>query len=182
MEGGAAERDELLRRQMKIMPPARFEQLVMELAQREFPEVRRLQRPDGGADVLRPAIEGRKAEVWQAKRYGDSINWEECQNSLATAIKRWKPAIVIFCFARDLSQQLEASFAQKLVEHPDAQANDVAVTVWNQSELVRRLEENPELKPRFFGPEQDPLIMRLDRMAKAGGLLESAEDLARIFR
>ena len=151
MEGGAAERDELLRRQMKIMPPARFEQLVMELAQREFPEVRRLQRPDGGADVLRPAIEGRKAEVWQAKRYGDSINWEECQNSLATAIQALEAGHRhLLLRTRPVSAAGGAVFAQKLVEHPDAQANDVAVTVWNQSELVRRLEENPELKPRFF--------------------------------
>lgn len=177
MEGGAAERDELLRRQMKVMPPARFEQLVLELAQREFPDVRRLQHPDGGADVLRPGTAERKAEVWQAKRYGDSINWEECENSLTSAMKRWRPSKIIFCFARDLSQQLEDSFETKLVKHPNAQREGVEVTVWNQSELVRRLDENDDLKPRFFGPEQDALVTKLDRMVKAGGKLESAGDL-----
>jgi hypothetical protein len=177
MEGGAAERDALLRQQMKVMPPERFEQMVADLAQREFPEVRRLQHPDGGADTLRPPTEDRKAEVWQAKRYGDDINWKECEDSLTTAIERWDPSRVTFCFARDLSQQLEGSFEERLVQHPDVQSEVVEVTLWNQSELVRRLDENPDLKVRFFGPEQESMIVRLDRMAKAGGKLESAEDL-----
>jgi hypothetical protein len=42
---------------------------------------------------------------------------------------------------------------------------------------VRRLEDNPELKPRFFGPEQDPMMVRLDRLVKSGGKLETGADL-----
>ncbi len=178
MEGGAAERDALLRQQMKVMPPERFEQVVLELAQREYPgEVRRLKHPDGGADTLRPATTDRKAEVWQAKRYGDDINWEECEKSLTAAIKRWDPSKVTFVFARDLSQQLEGSFQTRLVEHAGAQRAGVAVLLWNQSEVVRRLDENPDLKPRFFGPEQESIYDALDRTIKAGGRLESGADL-----
>jgi uncharacterized protein YcbX len=89
MERVAAELDALLRQHMKVMPPERFEQLVHALAQREFPAIRRLQHPDGGADVLLPATDEQKAEVWQAKRYGDDINREECEDSLAAAVNRW---------------------------------------------------------------------------------------------
>ena len=178
MEGGAAERDALLRQQMKVMPPERFEQMVLELAQREYPgEVRRLQHPDGGADTLRPATADRKAEVWQAKRYGDDINWEECEKSLIAAIKRWDPSKVTFVFARDLSQQLERSFQRRLVEHEDARRAGVELVPWNQSEVVRRLDENPDLKMRFFGPEQESIFDALDRTIKSGGRLESGADL-----
>jgi len=51
---------------MKVMPPERFEQLVFELAKREYPDVRRLQHPDGGADPLRPPRTDRYAERVQA--------------------------------------------------------------------------------------------------------------------
>jgi integrase len=56
MDEGRAEREELLRRQLKVMSADQFEVLVFELARREEPDVRRLIAPDGGADTLRPAI------------------------------------------------------------------------------------------------------------------------------
>jgi len=102
---------------------------------------------------------------------------EECENSLTSSIRRWKPSKVIFCFARDLSQQLEETFEAKLVNHPDARREGVEVTVWNQSELVRRLGDNPDLKPGFFGPEQETMMVKLDRVVKSGGKLETGEDL-----
>ena len=49
--------------------------------------------------------------------------------------------------------------------------------LWNQSEIVRRLEENADLRSAFFGPEQEPMMVKLDRMVKAGGKLESTQDL-----
>src|SRR5687767_8844940 len=101
MDDGAHEREQLLRVQLKVMPPERFEQLVLELVRSEYADARRLQHPDGGADTLRPAAGSRKAWVWQAKRYGSAINWDECENSLVTAIKRWEPGRVTFVFARD---------------------------------------------------------------------------------
>ena len=110
MEEGAAERDALLRRQLQAMSPGRFEQLVFELAQRQDPAVRRLQHPDAGADTLLPATDRRPAEVWQAKRYPDSINWTECEDSLDAAIERYKPSKVIFAFpAISLSSWSRAS-------------------------------------------------------------------------
>lgn len=83
------------------MPPDQFEQLIFELAHREDPEVRRLVHPDGGADTLRPVAEDRASEVWQAKRYPNTINWKECEDSLDSSIDRWKPSKVTFVFARD---------------------------------------------------------------------------------
>ena len=177
MEGGAAERDALLRRQMEVMPPDRFEQLIFELAHREDPAVRRLQHPDGGADTLRPAAGGLPAVVWQAKRYPGAINWKECEDSLDSAIERFKPAAVIFAFPRDLSQQLEKSFETRLVQRTSSPAAPVEVGLWNRSEIVRRLAEHPDLRATFFGPEQNSVMVTLDRMIKAGGKLESGHDL-----
>lgn len=173
---GASERDALLRERMRVMPPERFEQLVFELVRREYPDAVRLQHPDGGADTLRQADGERAAEVWQAKRYGSSINWGECQESLASSIKRWHPSKVVFCFARDLSQQLERSFKEKLAEHDDALAKEVQVLFWSQSELVRRLDENPDIKERYFA-DQAQLMEIVDRAVKAGGRIESGADL-----
>jgi hypothetical protein len=64
-----------------------------------------------------------------------------------------------------------------LVERKSARDENVEVNYWNQSELVRRLEQNPDLKPVFFGPEQDPMLVKLDRLVKSGGKLETGEDL-----
>jgi hypothetical protein len=75
MEGGRTERDAMLRRQIEVMTPGPFEQLVFELAHRKDDAVRRLVNPDGGADTLKPAHGDAPAEVWQAKRYPDAINW-----------------------------------------------------------------------------------------------------------
>jgi hypothetical protein len=177
MEGGAAERDALLRRQIAVMSPDRFEQLVLALAQREYPDVRRLRHPDGGADTLRPATTERKAEVWQAKRYPDDINWQECEQSLDTAIKRWGPSKAIFCFPRDLSQQLESSFDSRLVQRKSAKDARVEVGLWNLSELVRRLDENEDIKRRFFGKEQETVLAGIERAIQSGGRLESGHDL-----
>jgi hypothetical protein len=179
MEGGAAERDALLRRQIAVMSPDRFEQLVLALAQREYPDVRRLKHPDGGADTLRPATSERKAEVWQAKHYPDHINWQKCEDSLDTAIKRWGPSRLIFCFPRDLSQRVESSFESRLVQRKSAKDARVEVGLWNLSELVRRLDENDDIKRRFFGQEQESLLAGLERAIQTGGRLESGRDLVR---
>ena len=175
MEAGAAERDDMLRRQTAVMNPGRFEQLVFELAHRENPKVRRLKHPDGGADTLLPEEPGRQAEVWQAKRYPDSINWQECEDSLDSAIERWKPSRIIFAFARDLSEVLEKSFKTRLVD--PGRERGVDVELWNLSELVRRLDDNQDLKVRLFGAEQEGPLDAVMRMAQAGGKLQDADDL-----
>src|SRR4051812_40326253 len=56
MEEGRAEREELLRRQLKVLSADQFEVLLFELAAREESGVRRLKAPDGGADTLRAAM------------------------------------------------------------------------------------------------------------------------------
>lgn len=174
---GVAGRDGLLRRDIALMTPDQFEQLVFELAHREDPEVRRLVHPDGGADTLRPVTEERAAEVWQAKRYSGAINWKECEDSLDSAIDGWKPSRVTFAFPRDLSGQLERSFETRLVKREKAQKAGVEVGLWNLSELVRRLNQAQELKTRFFGKEQEDLLAGVERAIKTGGRLESGADL-----
>jgi hypothetical protein len=177
MEGGAAERDRLLRQQIAVMPADRFEQLVFELAHREDSAVRRLAPPDGGADAIRPASGTRRAAAWQAKHYPAGINWVECEASLDAAIKRWDPEAVTFVFPRDLSQQLEATFEERLVRRAVARDAGVTVTMWNRSEIVRRLDEHPDLKLRFFGADQDDLAARLGRLVEAGGSLDDGRDI-----
>jgi hypothetical protein len=175
MEEGRAERDALLREQMKVMPWERFEQLVFELAHRDDPEVRRLQHPDGGADTVKPTGDDTASVVWQAKRYAGPIKWPECEKSLERSIERWTPSRVIFAFPRDLSERYETTFHTRLVK-PGADKG-VEVGLWNQSELVRRLADAPDLKTRFFGREQEASLEKLDRVIKTGGKLEDAEDL-----
>jgi Restriction endonuclease len=177
VEGGVAGRDVLLRREIAVMPPEQFEQLVFELAHREDQAVRRLVHPDGGADTLRPVSNERAAEVWQAKRYSDAINWKECEDSLDSAIGRWKPSKVTFVFPRDLSQQLERSFETRLLKREDAQKAGVEVGLWSLSELVRRLNQHPDLKTRFFGKGQEDLLAGVERAIRSGGQLESGADL-----
>lgn len=173
MDEGRAEREELLRRQIKVMPPARFEQLVFELARREDESVQRLVHPDGGADVVLGDADKRR--VWQAKRYPDDINWKECEKSLDDAIARWSPQHVTFAFARDFSDPVEASFRDRLV----ARGKDAGIPVdaWTLSEIVRRLGENQDIKERFFGSEQASLLESLQRVIDAGGVVQSGGDL-----
>jgi hypothetical protein len=177
VEAGAAERDDMLRRQIAVMDPGRFEQLVFELAHRENPKVRRLKHPDGGADTLLPEEPSRQAEVWQAKRYPDGINWQECEDSLDSAIERWKPARMIFALPRDLSEVLEDSFKTRLVD--PGRKRGINVELWNLSELVRRLTDHTDLKVRFFGKEQEGLVDAVLRAAQVGGELHDANDLVK---
>ena len=118
MESGAAEREQLLRQQIAAMEPGRFEQLVLALVKLEHPTARRIERPDGGADVLVPAKGATPARVWQAKRYPNKISWTKCERSLADAIAQYKPSTVTFVFARNLSKHGEGAFAKRLVAHP----------------------------------------------------------------
>jgi hypothetical protein len=177
VESGAAEREQLLHQQIRAMEPGRFEQLVFTLVQLEHPSARRIEHPDGGADVLLPAQGTTPAEVWQAKRYPNKINWAKCTKSLADAIGEWRPSRVTFVFARNLSKHGERAFAEKLVRHPDAVKQGVEIGLWNLSHLVSLLESNAHLIPRFFGSSLELHIEKLDRMVQAGGKLQTAEDL-----
>jgi hypothetical protein len=177
MESGRKERDDLLRQQIPIMSPEDFEQLVFELAQREDQTVVRLDRPDGGADTLRPASPPTRAGVWQAKRHKDRIDWRDCEKSLAKAIETWNPEHVTFAFPRDLTTTPQKSFQSKLTNHSAALRTGAIVGYWGLSELVRRLNEDDNLRVRFFGQSQELQIDQLNRTIAAGGRLESGADL-----
>lgn len=157
------------------MTAAAFEQLVYELAHRKNPDVKRLAAPDGGADTLKPPTNEAQAVVWQAKHYPSQINWKECEQSLHSSIERWTPSDVIFVFPRDFSQQVEASYQNKLVK--PAQTQGVRVRAWTLSDLVRLLNEHGDLKSRFFGATQNVALDALNRAIQAGGTLEDASDL-----
>ncbi|MFN8133344.1 MAG: hypothetical protein U0R70_17510 [Solirubrobacteraceae bacterium] len=175
MEEGRGEREAILRRQLKVLPPEQFEVLVFELAAREDPTVRRLTAPDGGADTLQPATPERRAKVWQAKRYPDQINWDECVRSLDRAVEVWKPEAIVFAFTRDFSMQVVKSFQEKLVARPTA--DGVAITAWTLTDIVGRLDANPDIRVRFFGDNQRSLEDNMARMLAAGGQLKSTADM-----
>jgi hypothetical protein len=175
MAEGNTERDELLKRELKSMTSEAFEQLTYELAHREDPEVKRLATPDGGADTVKPATDGDKALVWQAKHYPNQINWRKCEKSLGDSIKRWDPSAVKFVFPRDVSERVEASYQDKL--KTPAKAKGVEVTAWTLSDLVRLLNQHTDLRSRFFGATQNTKLDALDRAIQAGGKLEDAPDL-----
>jgi len=177
MEAGAAEREELLRRQISVMPPERFEILIYELAKTDDPGVRRLTNPDGGADTILPHKDDRRAEVWQAKRYADGINWSECEKSFKAALRHWDPKVVTFAFARDFSEPLENAFQSRLVL-PGRKAG-VDVRAWTLSDIVGKLnrDEAHALKVRFFGKEQESVLDSVARAVEAGGRLETGTDL-----
>jgi hypothetical protein len=181
MDVSPTERDETLRERIRIMDSEQFEQLVFELAHSEFAEVRRLSPPDGGADTIRPATSQSQAEVWQAKHYPAGINWEECEKSLASSINRWSPSRVTFVLPRDLSEKTERTFQTKLVDHVDAVGHEVAIDLWNLSELIRRLNANPDLRKRFF-PESESAVEQIMRGVTAGGQLKTGGDLVERVR
>ena len=176
MSGGRAERDEVLRRQLKAITPEQFEQLVYELARQEDTRVQRFVHPDGGADVVRPETASEPAKVWQAKRYPGTITWGECEGSLDASIERWKPGEVVFVFPRDFSEQAEQAFRTRLGERHRDNEVEVVNPPWTLSELVRRLNEDDALRVRFFGKEQEDLQDAMTRAVSAGGRLTSPQD------
>jgi hypothetical protein len=176
MDVSPTEQDTILRDRIRIQDSGQFEQLVFELAHREFPDVRRIGAPDAGADTLRPSTPERAAEVWQAKHHTAGINWTECRKSLVAAVDRWSPSRIIFAFPVDLSQGPEKTFQTELVEHPTAVKHGVSIEQWNLSELIRRLAQNPDLRNRFF-PETESFREQVVRGVSAGGELQSGNDL-----
>ena len=177
MDSGRNERDDLLRDQIRVMSPENFEQLVFELALREDSAVVRLQRPDGGADTIRPKSESVAARAWQAKHHKDKIDWRDCEKSLRAAIQTWNPREFTFVYPRDLTKVPQKSFETKLAQHTSAQAAGVVVNYWGLSELVRQLNQDDVLRVRFFGQSQELQLDQLHRTIAAGGKLESASDL-----
>jgi hypothetical protein len=171
-----AEHEDVLRERIAALTPDRFEQFVFALAHREDERVERLQHPDGGADTLLPRGDGTADRVWQAKRYPGDVNWDECEKSLADAIANWRPARVTFVFPRNLSKTLRKSFDTRLVAHADAEAAKVAVDHWNLSHIIELLAHNRDIAARYW-PDLESQTDKLDRVIKAGGKLESSEDL-----
>jgi len=62
-----------------------FEQLCHRLVLLDCSEAVSTDNPDGGADSLLPDGAGGWTEAWQAKRYGGTIYWSKCKDSLDAA-------------------------------------------------------------------------------------------------
>ncbi|MEA2493937.1 MAG: hypothetical protein QOJ29_1848 [Thermoleophilaceae bacterium] len=128
---------------------------------------------DGGADMVLPKSGGGYQRCWQAKHYPKAIGWTKCRESLAEAVKTWKPERYTFCFPRNLTAQEQASF-DKHFRGPDM---GVEVDQWNGTAIQDRLtgsEKGERVARTFF--EREPNDDRLYQAIAAGRKLETAED------
>ena len=171
--------------QIKALDPQQFERLVFDLALAENPGAIRLSPPDEGADTLVLGSEGRRARVWQAKRYTRSIVFKQCEHSLQDAIAGHDPESVTFVFAKDLTAGELRAFKAKL-RAPAAEAG-VAVEDWGVSAVRARLQSNPRIRIRYLGYDERTLLdiyagrrVGADPIGQALGLEEAfgAEDPA----
>jgi hypothetical protein len=146
-----------------------FERLVFDLVLDENPDAVRPRPPDEGADTLVLANEGEPARVWQAKRFTGSIRWEQCEESLRTAIASYKPQSVTFVFPKDLTAAQLRSFETRL--RTIGAAAGVSVDHWGVSVLRNRLQRNAHVRIRYFGYDRQTM------MDVAAGRLASADPI-----
>ena len=81
-----------------------------------------------------------------------------------------------FAFPRDLSEKPRATFDKRLVSHPSAVAAKITADRWNLSHIMALLGRHRDLAHRFW-PDLEPQTDKLDRVIRAGGKLETAQDL-----
>jgi hypothetical protein len=153
----------------------RFEQLVASLVFAEEPDAERPANPDGGADALVPASDGRRARVWQAKHYTSHISWSKCERALDDAVTSYSPEEVTFVFARDLTKPQRDRFKERLVDrHPS-----VRVKHWGLHRIQELLASHPDIASRYFGEDRTDVLPGLIRAFQQGGHeLENTRDLA----
>lgn len=145
-----------------------FERLVFDLVLEENPDAVRLRPPDEGADTLVLANEGEPARVWQAKRFTGRIRWDQCEESLRSAIAGYEPLSVTFVFPKDLTAaQLRSFDSLRAV----GEAAGVSVDHWGVSVLRNRLQRNAHIRIRYFGYDSQTM------MDVAAGRLASADPI-----
>jgi hypothetical protein len=153
---------------------ADFDEMTFRLVRLEFPDVVKMDAPDGGADTLLPSPghDGYR-RAWQAKRYTGNVGWSKCKDSLDRAIATYHVSHVTFCFPRNLTTRQEALFVKHLV----GRHAGVEVDYINASELTARLtgsEEGRRVAKHFFADRD--LLERIERGQRAGGALADRRD------
>ena len=151
-----------------------FQQMCHRLVLLEHPAAVSTDNPDSGADSLLPNPKDGWEEAWQVKRYGGTIYWSKCKDSLDRAIGTYEIDKMTFCFPRNLTKGQHKKFNQELVSRHDG----VEVGLWDRDKLLAMLngsEEGQRIVVHFFGEDpqnKEPLL----RAIRAGGELETAED------
>ena len=155
-----------------------FESMVARLVRLEFPEAfKPANTSDGGADtVLRAEGGDAYRRCWQAKHYPSNIRWAKCEKSLADARANW-PGMreYTFVFPRDLTVGEQKTFDQKF-----RSGIGIDVNHWGGTELQARLagsDGGQRVAKTFFDVNLDREV--LERLAAAGGPLETHEDALR---
>lgn len=172
-----------LRRDLADIGDANFELIVFELVRLQYPQAKKLDNPDGGADIIVPLPGGAKPLVFQAKHFPEHISWSKCRASLDAAVRIHDPQSVTFCFPRDLTQPQRAKFKEELVVRHEG----VAVDYWGVSDFRVRLEEAPEIAGRFFDRIRNDALRSAQRAIGQGGkpldngldIVQRASELAR---
>src|SRR4051812_33307100 len=112
-----------------------FQQLCHRLVLLEYPEALSTDNPDSGADSVLPASSGGWTQAWQAKRYGGTIYWSKCKDSLDRAVKHYEIDQMTFCFPRNLTAGQHKKFDKELV----GRHKDVSVGLWDRDKLLSKL-------------------------------------------
>lgn len=151
-----------------------FQQLCHRLVLLEHPEAVSTDNPDGGADSLLPDGDGGWTESWQAKRYGGTIYWSKCKDSLDSAVENYEIAKMTFCFPRNLTKNQLKKFSAELV----GRHQGVNVVFWDKDKLLAMLngsDQGLKIAKHYFGEDpqnKEPLL----RAMRAGGELATAGD------
>lgn len=123
-----------LREALRLIDDQRFEELVHALVREEFPNAKKLDAPDLGADTLVDTPDD--VRVWQAKHFTANISWPQCVKSRDRALQEWSPNRITFVFSRNLTGNQEKLFRKHLEAGlPDG----MTVDWWGTSELLTRL-------------------------------------------
>lgn len=153
-----------------------LEELTLRLARAEYPEAYRTGRgPDGGVDVLSD-LGVPPARAWQCKN--GKPNWDDCRESLRTAMSDAKPPHYTFVFPRPLTQQQLKWWRTTFVPEQRARFPELeTLDLWDN--LADRLADQPELIDRL---SEGALASSYSAVAKAASRtgvnpLASAADL-----
>lgn len=127
----------VLRLQLASLTPDAFEQLVLALVETEAEDARRLTGSDRGVDVIAAG------HTWgvQCKRFTSGVQWSQCEQSLATALKHHRQLKrYTFVFPSDFDAAAAETFRARL-----ARESGPRVDAWTLSDLRNRLELHPRL-------------------------------------
>ncbi len=169
---------DLRRQAVQLLSDERFERLVHELLVLERAgndvTLRKLRKPDYGADSLVLKRAGLVEEVIQAKRFTEAPHWPQCEESIDRAVNAWRPPRVTFVFALDFTGNHQKAFDTRIAgRHPEIEVEGLTLT-----DVERLLDTHPQVGPRFLGSVARDLEDAAERAIRLGGArLETGQDL-----